>query len=125
MREIAHRRVELRLSGVAGDAAPQPSEHRIAPQRSIVELRRSRKQRRRHRRRRPQVEIEAEDRSLEPRRRDAHHRQQSIVHAQRSADDRRIGAEARLPVVVADDDDRFGAGPRDFVGAQETAERGA
>ena len=57
VREIAHRRVELRLRGVAGDAAPQPSEHRIAPQRSIVELRRSRKQRRRHRRRRPQVEV--------------------------------------------------------------------
>ncbi len=124
-REIAHRGVELRLRRVAADAVGEAAEHRVAAQRTIVELRRSREQLRRHRRRRPHVEVEPEDRPLESRGRDADHREHAIVDAHRAADNRRIAAEPRLPVVVPDDEHRLAAGTRDLVGADQTAERGA
>ena len=93
----------------------------VAAHGAILELARSAEQHRRQRRRHPEVELQAQHGALEPVRRDADHGEIVVVDAKRAANRLRTSAEARLPVVVRNDDNRVGARPAGFVQPQETA----
>ena len=95
-RQRRHRAFEIFTSGRWRHAPADPGHRRIAADRAIVQLARTRQDDRRERRRKEEIEGEARHRPLEPGRRHADDRQFGAVDADHPA--RRIAIEVLSPV---------------------------